>query len=191
MGRRIAYALVVVGLVLALGCFKKVPREKLQPLFGDDAGGAVSGDFPVFEEGGSLKLTVQGAMREIPLNEIYYCNTEGDFPDYIEFSGEGTYFEAVNEAKLPGDDEDDWSAPHASIVSKALPIKSINDRPMEMTIPGLGKYAVTGGTITMTRNQGGMEGVVWWEGTINVICDTSTGPATAPGTFAFGMVPVW
>ena len=62
---------------------------------------------------------------------------------------------------------------------------------LKVNISGVGVFPVRGGAITMEKYQVGREGNDWWDGKIQLLIDTSTGPQTINGTFSMCIVPVW
>lgn len=149
-----------------------------------------SASFPTYEEGGSLELQIQGQPVSIKITEAWFNNTDVGYPDYIELSGPDTYLQAKVEPKI--EDGPDGLSDYKPILNKAVPIGGLEGAdPLTLGVPGVGKYAVTGGTVTLTRYDHGMEGRVLWEGNMSLNLTTGAGPATAAGTFKFGIVPLW
>lgn len=164
-------------------------------VLGCSAGGgsksAASGDpLPTYEEGGTLELRMNNVPVSVPITDALFNNTDEGYPDYVELSGPQTYLRAICENKIH--DGSDGLSDFKPILHQGLPVKGMEaSDPLKIHLPGMGEYPVTGGTFTLTKYDHGMDGRVMWEGNIALVLDTANGPVRAPGTFKFGIVPVW
>jgi len=181
-GNRIAYVGVCLAGFLA-GCGAA----------GSSGGGGASGadPYPTFTEGGTLSLTVQGQPATVKIGFVDLSNNDEGYPDFLEMTGPGTCLYALIDPKMQGEDGEAYYKP---VAGRTLPFNvplDLAPTPREITIPNLGKYPVTGGSIVMEKFQIGMNGRDWWDGRIEVVVQTAQGPATLPGTFSFCVVPTW
>jgi hypothetical protein len=174
------FGVAVVVLAATLGCFRS-------------SGGAKSASgnaYPTYTEGGTMTLTINGAPVTVPITDALFNNTDEGYPDNIEFSGPQTYIMAQVENKIH--DGPDGLSDYKPILHKAQPILTDKTpQPMTVGVPNAGAYPVTGGSITLTKYDQGMEGRVMWEGNVMLHIQSSTGPAVVPGSFKIVVVPVW
>ncbi len=143
-------------------------------------------------EGGSLVLSSQGQSITIALDSANVTNTDEGYPDFVELGGPDTFLAARIDPKMP--DGEDGDAYYQPVVGRAFPMDvplDLLETPREISVPGQGKYAVIGGSITMDAFQRAPERRAFWQGRIEVIIQTSQGPITLPGTFDICIVPTW
>jgi len=146
-------------------------------------------DYPEFQEGGSMTLTVEGQPYTVTLGSVIFANTDEGYSDYVEIEGQGTRILAECANK---DLDFDSETSYAPLVNTALPL-GVKDFPEAMTIElsGLGNYPVTGGSLTLQKFQIGRDGHDWWEGQISITVETTAGIRTISGPFSWCIVPVW
>jgi len=181
MKRSIPKAGMLCGLVaLAIGCGK--PGSQ---------GGKRYEDYPVFDEGGTMSLTMDGQPYTINLADIQFANTDGDYPDYIEAIGGATRL--MFECKKDFNVDFDSDAIYDPILNAPLPIGNLGIDGEELTLglPELGAFTVSGGSLTLLKYQIGRDGRHWWDGTISLTIESDQGQKTLPGSFSWCIVPVW
>ncbi|MCC6488409.1 MAG: hypothetical protein IT364_13005 [Candidatus Hydrogenedentes bacterium] len=145
-----------------------------------------------FTEGGSITLTTQAGPVELRVVDCVYANTDPEYPDYVELSGEGMYLIA----QVPGKTDEDAQERklYGALVGKALPVQHLPDmggQPMSLAVPGADRYSVMGGNLHLDRFEHGSGTTDWWEGRIDLTLQTTAGAYPVTGTFKFGIVPVW
>ena len=62
----------ICGLFAAAGCGKHKSQS-----------GKSYEDYPAFNEGGTMTLTLDGQPYTIKPEDIQFVNTDGDYPDYV------------------------------------------------------------------------------------------------------------
>lgn len=185
--RRFMLSVGLGGSVLAAGCGGATNSAGDGPA----AGAPTAEPYPRFTEGGSLTLSVQGQPATVMIGPVFLSNNDEGYPDFLEISGPGTFLCALIDPKMQGGEGAEYYRP---VVKRALPFNvplDLQHTPREITIPNLGKYPVTGGSITMEKFQIGMDGRDMWDGQIELTVQTAQGPTPLTGTFSFCVVPTW
>jgi hypothetical protein len=141
-----------------------------------------------YAEGGTLSLTATGQPVTVEITDAIFANTDVGYPDGIELRGPDTYIYAEVPNKI--EDGEDGLSDYKPILNRPQSIKEGAD-PLMLNMPGLGKYPIQSGSITLEKYDHGMDGRVWWEGRISLVVTTNAGPQAISGGFAFGIVPVW
>jgi hypothetical protein len=148
-------------------------------------------DYPEFQEGGEITLTIDGTPRTIRLNDIVFANTDDGYPDYVEARGNNTrlVFECSKDHNL----DFDTDSAYQPIISVGLPLENpgSGDEKFTIQIPNLDTFDVLGGSLTMEKYTIGRDGRDWWDGTLRLTLESADAPITVNGTFSWCIVPVW
>lgn len=146
-------------------------------------------DYPAFNAGGTMTLTVEGQAYTVKLGSILFVNTDDGYNDFVEIEGVGTHIVATCANK---DLDFDSESSYAPLVNASLPLGAEeSDDAMTVELPGLGNYAVTSGALTLQKFQIGRDGHDWWDGQISITVETTNGSRTISGPFSWCIVPVW
>ncbi len=178
---RILHSMIVCGLIVAAASCSKSQKQS----------GKSYEDYPEFKEGGTMTLTMDGQPYTIHLSDIQFANTDGDYPDYVEVTGNETriLFECKKDFDLDFDGENAYDP----IVNAPLPAGNLgfDEEELTLNLPGLGVFTVSSGSLTVLKYQIGRDGRDWWDGKISLTIESDQGQKTLPGDFSWCIVPVW
>lgn len=174
---------------MSLSCRKVSKDELISPENLDGPSGSETAGMKEFTEGGTMTLTASGQQVSVRLTTVHYNNTDTGYPDFIEVSGDGTYVTFVSPMKLSDFEE---GTEYSKLVGVPISFDpNFGSADQFVTVPQLGRYAVQGGSLTLTTFESGMDGRDHWTGQVLLNLETSQGVLPVPGSFDFTIVQLW